>query len=143
MKYQELKEKYQSEINALPLKFAFSNEQFKKAMEELGLTEQDTDKIVSIGAGGFCTPETADKLEQLTEEHHKLEQHLFNTDDSFVLDAFEYELGNHEYICTYDISETLYALGISKQDYDKNTRYQNLMKQAIKNYMREMERLGY
>ena len=52
-KYVEMKERHQKEVNNFPMKFAFSDEQFKKAMEELGLTENDLDKVVGIGAGGF------------------------------------------------------------------------------------------
>ena len=54
MTYQEYQAKRQEECNALPLFFAFSNEQFKKHMEERGLTENDTDKIYRLGdTGGF------------------------------------------------------------------------------------------
>ena len=53
-KYVEMKERHQKMIDNLDLKFAFSDEQFEKAMQELGLTKDDTDKIVGIGAGGFC-----------------------------------------------------------------------------------------
>ena len=51
--YVEMKERHQKEVNEFPMKFAFSDEQFKKAMEELGLTEKDVDKVIGIGAGGF------------------------------------------------------------------------------------------
>ena len=32
--YVEMKERHQKEVNEFPMKFAFSDEQFKKAMEE-------------------------------------------------------------------------------------------------------------
>ena len=52
-KYQELKEKHSKEFNKFPIKFAFSESQFKEAMKDLGLTEKDTDKgceDIEIGA---------------------------------------------------------------------------------------------
>ena len=52
-RYAELREKHQKEFDKFPMKFAFSDKQFKEAMESLGLTENDTDKIIGIGAGGF------------------------------------------------------------------------------------------
>ena len=53
MQYETFKEMYQKQINELPLKYAFSDKQFKESMHELGLNENDTDKIVSIGNGGL------------------------------------------------------------------------------------------
>ena len=52
-KYDEVKNRHQKRVNDFPLGFAFSNEQFKNMMEKWGLTENDTDKIVSIDGGGF------------------------------------------------------------------------------------------
>lgn len=141
-KYVEMKERHQKMVDSLPLKFAFSDEQFKKAMKELGLTENDTDKIIGIGGGGFCLKETADKLVELYKQFNEEEAKAFENDD-FLIDAFEYELGNHEYIITYDIYDTLRALNITIQEYQDNTRYQDLMQKAIKNYKKAMERFGY
>lgn len=139
--YLKMKEEQQERINKLDLKFAFSDEQFKKAMDELGLKENETDKIVSIGAGGFCLKETADKLNQYCKEYQEAKKEAFKNDE-FLQDAFEYELGNHEYIITYDLEETLDALSITKEYY-KNKRYQRIMKKAIASYKKDMEALGW
>lgn len=37
--------------------FAFNNQQFAKGMRKIGLSETETDKIVSIGAGGYLLKE--------------------------------------------------------------------------------------
>lgn len=141
-KYVEMKERHQKLIDELPLKFAFSNEQFKKAMNELGLKEDDTDKIVNIGAGGFCLKETAEKLINYYKQFNEEEEKAFKNDD-FLRNAFEYELSNHEYIITYDISDTLRALNITIEEYQKNKRYQKIMKEAIANYEKAMNELGW
>lgn len=52
-KYAEMKKRHQEEVNQLPLGFAFSNKQFEEMMEKWGLSPADTDKICSIGAGGY------------------------------------------------------------------------------------------
>lgn len=44
--YLELRQRQQHEFNMLPLKFAYSDEQFKKGMKELGLDPTDTDKVI-------------------------------------------------------------------------------------------------
>ena len=141
-KYVEMKERHQKMIDNLDLKFAFSDEQFEKAMQELGLTKDDTDKIVGIGAGGFCLKETADKLIEYYKQFDEELTKAFNNDE-FLIDAFEYELGNHEYIISYDIDDTLRALNISIKEYQENKRYQELMKVAISNYKKAMEKFGW
>ena len=56
---QEIKAKEKEEVKTNPLDnfeglfFAFGNEQFKEGMESVGLTIDDIDKILSIGAGGY------------------------------------------------------------------------------------------
>lgn len=141
-KYVEMKERHQKMVDSLPLKFAFSDEQFEKAMQELGLTKHDVDKVVSIGAGGFCLPETAEKLVEYYKQFDKEEQKAFKNDE-FLQSAFEYELANHEYIITYDLFDTLSSLNITEEEYQKNERYQDIMKKAIKNYKKDMERFGW
>lgn len=140
--YEEMKETHQRMIDNLPLKFAFSNEQFERAMQELGLNKNDTDKIVGIGGGGFCLKETAEQLIKLYQIFNEEEQQAFKNDD-FLQSAFEYELANHEYIITYDIHDTLRALNISMKEYQKNERYINIMNKAIKKYKKDMEKYGW
>ena len=140
--YTQMKARHQKLIDALPLKFAFSDAQFEKAMQELGLTKDDTDKVVGIGGGGFCLPETADKLANYCKQFHEEEQKAFKNDD-FLRGAFEYELGNHEYIITYELDETLAALNISEDEFYNNDRYKRIMKEAITNYKQEMEKFGW
>ena len=43
--YQEMKKRQEEELERIPKKFAFTDEQFKQGMKELGLNENDTDKI--------------------------------------------------------------------------------------------------
>ena len=47
--YMELKHRQQREVDAFPIGFAFSKEQFDEQMIKLGLKPTDTDKIYSIG----------------------------------------------------------------------------------------------
>lgn len=54
MNYLELKQSHQKRINSLPIKFAFSDEQFVKAMAELGLKPDETDQVRRVFRDGFC-----------------------------------------------------------------------------------------
>lgn len=58
----ELKKRHQAEYDAFPLGFAFNKEQFKAMMEKWGLSENDTDKIFSIGGGGFVQKKDVEAL---------------------------------------------------------------------------------
>ena len=68
-KYQEIKAKQEQELNAFPFMWAFSNEQFNAGMKELGLEPTDTDKIFSIGAGGYIRKTDAPAMKEMFARH--------------------------------------------------------------------------
>jgi hypothetical protein len=99
MTYQEYRQKSQAEFNALPIFFAFSNQQFKEQMEARGLTENDTDKIYRFGnTGGFYLRSDAQVIHDYFDKQktdHTLEDLM--QDHDFAVSAFRYEMDNHEY----------------------------------------------
>lgn len=100
MTYQEYKDKSQSEFNNLPIKFAFGMDQFRRVMEEWGLTENDKGQIYSLPGGGLYLRKDAEIIRDYFNKQDELPQ-LMN-DYDFAFDAFVYEMGNHEYhINTY------------------------------------------
>jgi hypothetical protein len=103
MKYKEWKDARQNEFNALPLFWAFGREQFKKAMEERGLTENDTDKLYRLGdSGAMYLKSDADKINayfKAQEQKPKLADLMRDYD--FAKDAIYYEMCNHEYAINY------------------------------------------
>ena len=55
--YIEMKQRHQAEVNAFPMKFAFTQESLERGMRELGLDpKKDMKKIVAIPGGGFRLP---------------------------------------------------------------------------------------
>lgn len=70
-RYAELKKKHQKELNKLPMKAAFGKEQFKKMMEEWGLTTnaEDISKIDMLVGGCYC----------LKKDTHLFEEHFQRT----------------------------------------------------------------
>lgn len=56
MKYTEFKDMLQKKVDDLPMIFAFSNEQFDRALDDMGLSLQDMkgDKLIRMGFGAFC-----------------------------------------------------------------------------------------
>ena len=121
--YQEMKKRQEEELTKIPKKFAFTDEQFKQGMKELGLNENDTDKIVGIGAGGFMKKTDVEDYKGLQKKHFKeFWKEIVNdkVGDKFIKDMFLYELNNHEYGYTKDITDTLMSLGLSDKDIREN-----------------------
>lgn len=95
MTYEEYKAQRQSEFNALPIFFAFSMEQFARAMEKRGLTVDDTDKIYRFGNGGFYLRSDSSIIREFMNKPDPI--HELMNDPEFAESAFYYEMGNHEY----------------------------------------------
>lgn len=113
-KYMELKNKIQKEVDEFPMGFAFSNEQFEKMKEELGVKEDS--ELLSIGAGGFIRKTDKDAFNELFNNKAKRIDEAIaedKTGEGFIKDMFLYELANHEYCITYDLEDTLYALDLT------------------------------
>lgn len=96
MTYEELKSAFQKEWNEFPLGAAFSNEQFKVMMEKWGLTENDADKICSLGFGSFIRKTDKKAFKELTDSQDKREEEFLSDMKNFE-DAIYYEMCNHEY----------------------------------------------
>ena len=137
MKYIDLKQKQQQEVNEFPFGFAFNNKQFKEMMENFGLKETDTDKIYSIGAGGYIRKTDSEAMEKMFERHRQEMQDEINNDKKgtdFVYEMFRYELANHEYCITYDLEPTLNSLGLTEKQVYENPKLLNGLKKALKEY---------
>lgn len=142
--YLEMKERQQNEVNNLPIYFAFGDRQLQERANELGFESVDEmiKNVTGIGAGGFVKNEDFDRVMNAFKEHDEEMTRAFESDD-FLKSAFEYELANHEYIITYDKGDTLRALGISFEEYQKSERMQKLMAEAVTNYLKAMNELGW
>ena len=134
-KYDEIKEKHQKIVNDFPFMFAFSNEQFKTGMEKLGLKETDTDKIISIGGGGFIRKTDLDAYNKMWDTIRKEEKELIDADktcDGYIKDMFVSELENHEYGYTYELDDTLDALELTYEQVMSSPTLKNGLELARK-----------
>lgn len=142
-KYEEMKERHQKEVDNFPMQFAFSDKQLKNAMEKLGLTENDLDKIVSIGAGGFIRKTDVKAYKEMGERQYKEFKEAIDNDkigDGFIKEMFLYELANNEYIITYDIKDTLDALALTEDDIRNNENLRTGLILAEKEYLEQYEK---
>ena len=116
--YSVLRARQQKEIDAFPFMFAFNQKQFDEGMIRLGLKPTDTDKIYSIGAGGYTRKTDSPALHEMLDRHAAEMQAAIDADETgegFVLDMFIYELDNHEFSYTWDMEPALDALGLTME----------------------------
>ena len=114
MNYNDLQNKHSEEFDKFEgLFFAFSNDQFKEGLAKLNLSEGE--KVVSVGAGGYVRKTKVDELTSMI-DRHKEEKEQFKKEKKNLLDCLAYELRNHEYGYTYDVTDALEALGLKLED---------------------------
>lgn len=138
--YRELKSKQEEEINNFPMMFAFSQSQFAEGMKKLGLEATDTDKIYSLGGGGYYKKSDAETLKNMTSNHEKeMKESIENdlTGEGFIYDMFYYELNNHEYGYTGDIEDTLNCLDLTMEEINNNENLLNGFKKAREDISKE------
>jgi hypothetical protein len=127
--YKQMRSRQQKEFEEFPCFFAYSDSQFGRGMESLGLTPGDTDKIFRGDAGMFYRKEDSHKLSAMMDRFDaELRDAL--EDDQFAENAFAYELANHEYSYTGDPSDAIFALGLAPEDLLQSPRLANALEKA-------------
>ena len=132
-RYEDLKQRQQQEFSAFPMQFAFSDRQFAEAMAALGLEPTDTDKIYKAPGGGIYRREDSQRLKAMMDRFGRELQSAIagdKTGDGFIYEMFLYELNNHEYGYTGDLSETLDALGYAPEDIRADPRLSHGLEKA-------------
>ena len=135
--YTEMKERHQSEVNALPLAFAFSHDRYLERLAAWNITEEEAKAgaIVGIGNGGFIRASDRDLVISTFERIADEEAAAIAADQDgtgYIYQMFLYELNNHEYSYTGDIDDTLDALNISNKDLAENPALLNGLNLALK-----------
>jgi hypothetical protein len=134
--YRQMKDRHQAEINALPIAFAFSRDQYARQLDSWGITEAEAEAgaIVSIG-GGFIRASDRDLVTSAFNRIAEEKAAAIAADHDgtgFIYQMFFDELNNHEYIYTRDIDETLDALNITNNDLAENKALLSGLNLAVK-----------
>lgn len=132
--YEDLRNRQEKEFNDFPLMFAFSDKQFKEGMEAWGLKETDTDKILSIGAGGFVRKSDGEAMHEMTARHSAQMKEAIESDttgEDFIKQMFLYELANHEFSYTGDLEPAFTALGLTAEEVSKSPALKHGLQLAI------------
>lgn len=138
-KYKELKDKQQKEIDAFPFGVCFSEKQYEEMMTKWNLSVDDTDKICAVGGGCYIRKTDKDAFLDMLKRFEEEKQAAINEDSTgygFIYDMFLFELGNHEYCITYDLTETFDALNVTQETIDKDKRFVRGLKKAVKDYLK-------
>ena len=136
----------QKEVNALPIRFAFNQEQFREIMKEWGLRpKMDLDKIARIPYGGFIQKKDAPLMHETFARHHRELQAAMDADptgEGFIKDMFLYELENHEYSYTGTAEDALDSLGLSFEDVAADPRLARGLNLAEQEIMGQEQTMG-
>ena len=142
-KYIEMLHRHQEEVNALPIKFAFSDKQFTEGMAKLGLSPTDTDKIYALGeTGGFYRVADAKLIRDTFNRHIEERQKAIEDDTTgkgYICEMFRYELQNHEYAYTGDLEDTIESLGLTMKEINDNPALKHGLELARKKYIRDAD----
>ena len=128
--YVQYKQQQQEEFNALPIFFAFSNQQFEEEMKKRGLTANDTDKVYRLGrSGGFYLRTDADEVKAYFNQPDRLPELM--KDHDFAVSAFRYEMDNHEYAINYQGDWDVVSCFTSKGlEFSESKTYVDYLKEA-------------
>ena len=136
----------QKEVNALPIQFAFNQEQFREIMKGWGLRpKMDLDKIARIPFGGFIQKKDSPLIRETFARHRRELQAAIDADptgEGFIKDMFFSELENHEYSYTGSAEETLDSLGLSFEDVAADPRLARGLDLAEGEIMGQQQTIG-
>lgn len=128
--YSDFKLAEREAIDALPIEFAFNDDQFHDMLKKFGLTLDEKDKLRRIPGGGFCLATDAKMIvETMLSWSRKLSE-IIKTDDEFTVDALRYELDNHEFGYTGEPDDALLELGLPSDVNKLDERMKNLFCRA-------------
>lgn len=99
-KYVELRDRQMKELNEFPIAYAFDEKQLQEALEKLGATKEEC--VTIFGHGDIVKKEVQEAL---------------LADKDFAVEAFLYEMDNHEYAINYDgDGDVLECFGMDEEE---------------------------
>ena len=129
-KYRELKSKHQKEVDAFPFGFAFNKDQYDIMMDKWGLKPTHRSQVIYMGGGSFIRKSDYKAMKEMF-ARHVAEHKAAMQDDEYLYQMFNYELANHEYCVTYDLTDTLEALDLTIEEINEDPRMADALKKAI------------
>lgn len=134
--YRELKQRHQQEFNALPLFFAFDEQQYQEGLKKVNATS-DT-PIVKLAGGCYVKQSDFATVKELLDQHK--EEHIQNmmNSDIYTYDMLRVELAEREYESNRDLNQILNAC-IPNEAKDNIPNLNNTIDQAVQDYLKTFE----
>lgn len=139
--YEQRKNEFEELTNSTEILRAFSDKQYEEIKPKLEKRKEDWQTLVEF-MWWITTKKIAENYNKKAKKKIKEFEKLKRLDNQFLLNAFEYELANHEYCITYDIEDTLDALGFKKnkkEEYNLTKREIKILEIAKKNYLKSID----
>ncbi len=141
--YEQLRQRHQEEFNAFPIHFAFGHEQIEQKIKDLKLSKDPkkrAEQIVPIGAGGFVLKADYPAFVEMCKRHSKERIEAMAEGEkggTYLYDMFRTELINHEYGYTVDTTDAIEALGLTREDVEKNPVLKAALEKAAADIRKE------
>lgn len=139
--YEELTERQRDEFNALPITYAFGDDQLKEALDRLG-TNDISECCTIFGHGDIVKKENARKVIEVMKRHNK-ELYEAMKDPEFAYDAFLYEMCNHEYAINWSADEDVLGCFSMTEDDLRNMGLQLIYQKARRRYFELADENGW
>ena len=144
--YEKLRNRQQQEVNALPMRFAFSQEQLQKVMKDWGLRpKMDLDKIAQLPFGGFAQKKDIPLIRDTFARHRTELQAAVDADptgEGFIKEMFLTELENHEYSYTGTAEDDLDSLGLTYENVAEDPRLARGLDLAEQEILEQQQIMG-
>ena len=115
--YLKLRDRQMEELNKFPIAYAFDEKQLEEALEKLGATKEEC--VTIFGHGDIVKKENAKEFVDMLKRHTDEVKEALQ-DKDFALEAFLYEMDNHEYTINYDGNgDVLGCFGMEMDDLEK------------------------
>jgi len=140
--YDEWRRRKKRMLRRIPMKQVVNDVQYINAMLDWGLNPSDTDKIEELEMGNERVRGWIYQKKDRNEVHDKLlsisaEFKGLMENDQFVIEGFYREMIETNYLYTYDITETIYRMGLDEAQFYGDERLVMLMRTAIERVRQE------
>lgn len=135
-KYQEMKQRHNEIIDNLPIVYVGNKADYEKMLAEYHVTSKNVgSKLTRVSVHGYCFNQNADMIRRAFDQmESELDSEIeYDSDGTgFIRDMFCFELCEHDYGYTRDLSEALEYLGYSPDAIMSSPALLNGLKLAAK-----------
>lgn len=135
--YQQIKERHSAEVNAFPLRSAFSNDQLAEMMKGFGLPNDKSGyaQIAHLGYGVYIKKSDIPAWREMTRRHRQ-EIATFRKNRTALRDALIHEFHDHESQYSRDDETICACVGLKWEDVQNDKQLSKLYEQAWSIFMK-------